>query len=308
MCIDFKAGIGCERSWLSAHISLAAPIYSAEYDRVLVGAITPLITKLQEQRWCDGYFFVRYSDTGPHVRLRVRGIQEVLDCEVRAAIVACAQSLEQPVVWEPYVPETGRYGGAHMMPATEALFVASSRAALSIVSEKNFDDRPNRYGHALLAMVIFAHSITGSRAESAMLLEHYGRGTTADRLSGVPAARWLDKVNSDYDRQRDALEPMVAELLDRLEMRIDDLGSVLRDYRMAIVAYTNETRQLFERNQIRIHMRAFEWRDCVFRLSGSMMHMMNNRLGISIREESYVSLLAARALWSLTPAEALRER
>ena len=283
------------RSWLSAHISTKSPIYSAAYDRELVNEVVPLLAELSTENSCHEYFFVRYSDTGPHLRLRIRTIDDVMSNEVRSMIVKHARTFRRSVVWERYLPEFGRYGGALAMPATETLFAASSRAALSMVQEGDPDDRPRRYGQAMLAMIIFAHAITGGADEAARLLERYGNGTMP-AIADASSTLFVERVRVDYYAQREALQTTVVELVERMELRRDELGPVFQSYYEAIGEYARELRHLHGLDHIRIGETAVEWRECAFRLSGSMMHMMNNRLGISIPDESYVSLLAARAL------------
>lgn len=67
-------------------------------------------------------FFVRWSEPSPHLRWRVRGHVRWPDmprCVVRPGT---------------YVPEVDRFGGAAVMRASQALFIASSRAAIEILA------------------------------------------------------------------------------------------------------------------------------------------------------------------------------
>lgn len=53
--------------WLGSHI-----FYHGDLDDLIGEMVAPLVEELRSERLCDEYFFLRYWDGGPHVRLRVR--------------------------------------------------------------------------------------------------------------------------------------------------------------------------------------------------------------------------------------------
>jgi hypothetical protein len=69
-----------ERSWVSAHL-----FYHGDQDAVIVGVVRPAVERLRREGVADGFFFLRYWEGGPHVRLRVLTRPEQVQ-EVRAVI------------------------------------------------------------------------------------------------------------------------------------------------------------------------------------------------------------------------------
>ncbi|MFR9795078.1 lantibiotic dehydratase C-terminal domain-containing protein [Streptomyces sp. MS06] len=143
------------------------------------------------------WFFVRYWQGGPHLRLRIaglgdeeaRGVTETLrraadavDAEVPAerrltqadyasSVGSLARTgegagpLDQGVLLPPgvvraaYVPENGRYGGAGLMPLSEDLFHRSSVLALGACREPR--TRRQVFGQALAATAAATSALPG---------------------------------------------------------------------------------------------------------------------------------------------------
>jgi SagB-type dehydrogenase family enzyme len=124
----------CRLSWQPEHV-----------DAFIVDELAPLFD--------DDWFFVRYWETGPHLRIRYHGspdlrqdIQElvtaschpVLDidpAEYRASINAPdGPWLPHGDVREvPYEPEPDRYGGVDALPLAEDLFCRSTEVAVAVL-------------------------------------------------------------------------------------------------------------------------------------------------------------------------------
>ncbi|WP_460523231.1 lantibiotic dehydratase [Flindersiella endophytica] len=77
----------------------------------------------------DRWFFVRYLDPEPHVRIRVHG--EVLPLLHDWAASLCEANLAQRLVLDTYEPEVERYGGLDALEAAERAFHADSEAAIA---------------------------------------------------------------------------------------------------------------------------------------------------------------------------------
>lgn len=157
---------GQDRGWRSWHLHLNSTARSV-HDRVITDVVEPVVNAVAP----ESFFFIRYWQGGPHVRLRMRGLdpgsarraesllagrlpaalelrgeERPLDRDhfgLQAASLATAgeQGKELPVepLREPgvrrasYEPEFGRYGGAELMDVSERLFEQSSRAVLEIL-------------------------------------------------------------------------------------------------------------------------------------------------------------------------------
>ncbi|GAA2800802.1 hypothetical protein GCM10010441_27110 [Kitasatospora paracochleata] len=154
-----------ERSWVSAHL-----FHHGDQDTVVVGVVGPVIERLRRAGQADGFFFLRYWEGGPHVRLRVRTRPEH-DRDVRAVIEETAAEFfrtspsqspmteadyaesaaqlaarermpdydrvlhpDNSLAFVDYVPETGVFGTGPALAAVEKQLMASSALALELIA------------------------------------------------------------------------------------------------------------------------------------------------------------------------------
>src|SRR6185436_17553588 len=115
---------------------LYAKIYcgTTSADRVLVNVVAPVIRAANEQGWIDGWFFIRYADPEPHLRVRLHGDPAVLHSSVAPALNA-ALALESHawrVQLDTYEREIERYGGDEGMLMAERIFHVDSDYALAL--------------------------------------------------------------------------------------------------------------------------------------------------------------------------------
>lgn len=141
--------------WSSLHVHLYwRPVHT---DAFLTAALVPLMETLRDSGRIEEWFFLRYAENGPHVRIRVLGadpatrkdLHEHLDAAVRAAPHPADARVEQAyrraagdsqtlrrhgeVCEAAYEPETERYGGPAALPIAEEVFCRSSRIAAAAV-------------------------------------------------------------------------------------------------------------------------------------------------------------------------------
>ncbi|GAB3550110.1 thiopeptide-type bacteriocin biosynthesis protein [Actinopolyspora lacussalsi] len=114
---------------------LYARIYAARehHDALLQREIAPLLGRIPAE--VDRWFFVRYADPDPHVRLRVHAAPQDVRDHVLPVLHewssrACADGTIGGFVLDTYEPETSRYGGPEALEAAERLFAADSRLVL----------------------------------------------------------------------------------------------------------------------------------------------------------------------------------
>jgi thiopeptide-type bacteriocin biosynthesis protein len=126
---------------------LYAKLYggSATADRVLREAVVPLVREALGQGAADGWFFLRYEDPEPHLRVRLHGEARRLREEVLPALEARMEPLlEEGLLWrvqlDTYEREVERYGGPEGMRLAERLFHADSEAVLSLLEGLSGDE------------------------------------------------------------------------------------------------------------------------------------------------------------------------
>jgi len=88
----------------------------------------------------DGWFFVRYADPEPHLRVRFAGFPERLSAVVYPALCELLTTLMADgtcsrFVVDTYDREVDRYGGADALAAVEPLFCADSAAVAELIRE-----------------------------------------------------------------------------------------------------------------------------------------------------------------------------
>jgi thiopeptide-type bacteriocin biosynthesis protein len=313
--------------WLPAHIFFNAHIYTVECDRVILDLCEPFLRRCQAEGWIDAHFFIRYSELGPHVRFRVHGRADVLEGTVWPALEAHVRSLYPEVKFETpdgtqvgegtemdgrvthvaeieYEPETERYGGPDGVLLAERYFQVSSEAAYALL-HKTGTERSSRLGKGLLGMVVLVHAFADDRAHATDFAQQYGinylRSLVRDEES---RGAWLGAFGSGYDQQAETLTQYVDEVWERLDEG-EELSEALDAWRDGLAVIRDEFRALLDGG--RLLMRGdtpfTDWKLAVQSVVSSYVHMMNNRLGISLQEESYLAYLIMRAMGR--PADAV---
>jgi lantibiotic biosynthesis protein len=110
----------------------------ATIDRILY-SLRPFIEQVLSLGTVDRWFFIRYNDPHPHIRLRFHGDPATLSTSVLPQLQDFAGSLlDAGLVWrvqiDTYDREVERYGGPHGIALAEEIFCADSMFALTIVS------------------------------------------------------------------------------------------------------------------------------------------------------------------------------
>lgn len=120
---------------------LYAKIYSgaAVADRVLRDVVAPVVERALASGAARGWFFVRYADPDPHVRVRWRGVPARLLAETLPDLHARLEPLRRTGLvdraqLDTYLREMRRYGGPGAIERCEALFRHDSDAALELIA------------------------------------------------------------------------------------------------------------------------------------------------------------------------------
>ncbi|MEV7166212.1 thiopeptide-type bacteriocin biosynthesis protein [Streptomyces microflavus] len=281
-------------TWLSLHCFLrSAP---EDVDAFLTRDVAPLLDGLVAEGEATGWFFIRYDEGGHHLRLRIRGVSQARAASLPTALARRAErlpaagpvpghdgdgrGLHAEVRVEPYVPETGRYGGPAALPVAEEVFVLSSRVAVRAVG-----DAPR--GSARLSLGIdLAHATALAcgmdRLSAAQWLRrHAASWRWAEDVPLLGPQHVHARVNSVYALQREALASRARAVRRALEDgtapgTLTDWYDGVRDADRALRAASPQV----GRPQI--------W--------ASQLHMLFNRLGLAPDEERAVCRLAARTL------------
>jgi thiopeptide-type bacteriocin biosynthesis protein len=161
----------------------------------------------------DSWFFIRYSDPDPHLRLRVHGTGDALHAAVGPGLQALAASLvDSGHLWrvqlDTYEREVERYGGEQAVELAEAVFFADSRAALAAVRRLPGDEGADLRWRVALRGVDLLFDDLGLTPEEKRMLARAARDGYRREFS--VGRQFHANVSHRFRSERAALE----ELLD----------------------------------------------------------------------------------------------
>lgn len=179
---------GALASWASDHVFIPPGRVS---DLFLVQSVAPFLRDLEGVR---KWFFIRYGEGGPHIRIRIDvespavadAVHKHWQDEAPKYLDASAPGPEwqarQEIMFEPgsvqrieYQAEIERYGGPRVMPSNERLFCRSTAMALGIVAA-TLDDFERRIGQAVKIMIASARTLSDDPKVIGQLFRGYAAG------------------------------------------------------------------------------------------------------------------------------------
>lgn len=296
--------------WSSTYLYCHSSV--EDLDSLITGEVGPISEAMIARGDADAWFFLRYWHGGPHLRVRFRNVTpeslEVFEEAMRVALRSVPAVLidperfganfgtQDPVAWHPhgdvvrstYEPETGRYGGPAGLAASEELFTLSSRIAVGILAAA---DRRQAlligFDLILIALAVSepedldaVRSVRGYFAAWDFLQESVTDGQAALER----AEQLYETSRKQWNGRRARLDEVVTAQPDsthgRWKSGLRDTLGQLRDQEAAGVSATDRRRILW-----------------------SLVHMMNNRLGLTVADERAISWLASKAFprWSVDP-------
>ncbi|SOB86318.1 thiopeptide-type bacteriocin biosynthesis domain-containing protein [Streptomyces sp. 1331.2] len=282
--------------WHSLHLAL--PLPGQETDAFLTADLAPLMDGLADTDW----FFIRYGEGGPHLRIRYRspgrppGAAGPAPAPARLAadltrLATRRTPLDGPrtpghgeVTEVPYDPETERYGGPALLPIAEEVFTHSTRTAVSALHALGAAP-DSRLPLALDLAHTTAHALgLDELAASRWLRRHAASWRWVTEYRPLPGAAVHTRVNTVFARQRQALAGRAHTL--RAALDAGTAAPWLGDWAARVT-------------EAAARMRAAAPADSAERLGwvwASQLHMLFNRLGVGPDEERAVCRLAARTL------------
>ncbi|MFJ4188444.1 lantibiotic dehydratase [Kitasatospora sp. NPDC089509] len=256
--------------WLYAKLYCA----TARQDELLNRQLPTLLEQLPTA--VDRWFYLRYLDPQPHLRLRFHGDPTALRTELLPALGAwadrlAAAGLADRLVLDGYEPELERYGGPAAMAAAEQVFAADSRSCLAqlrLLHERrlgldpltllaaNYVDLAHHFGDlGLLTRRYRAterhHLPPAVREQARALIDPDGHWSALGRLPGG------SELLASWDERAAALAAYRARLDERWSSTDTALGALLHMHhnRLVGVDRTGEERSLaLARRTVRAHL------------------------------------------------------
>lgn len=320
-----------KRDWISVHL-----FYHHHLSALLTDCVRPLIDELRAYQSIECFFFTRYWQGGPHIRLRflpsVHASRELLQGRLERHIekffTACPASEQlreeeyrqaatlfaefeygfaddtplypnNSLRYIPYVPEYSRYGGVTALPIVEEHFMASSEVALALL---NRDLTPQQYaGQALAMMLTGLKQYTSQINALTRIFESYFHW--ASPIFGEQQTRYVEQFERQYQRQSQQLLRLVEKLL---HFQPDDLTqehSVLLAWIHSLQMLKRDLCHLAQQDHFAgVWCAEDSCTDQKIHFDGllnvilSCLHIHNNRLGVSLFEEAYFAFLLHKSL------------
>jgi thiopeptide-type bacteriocin biosynthesis protein len=319
--VDRAWQVGKEE-WRAWHIFLQS---TSSLDRLLVEGLLPEMRRLGSG---IDFFFLRYRENGPHVRVRLRGLNDeqflALGNRLRnhaEAIVADTPSISEQAsrgyptgAWQidpqltqfapgrtveiMYEPEFRRYGGRHALRINERLFGDSSKLALAII-EKTIEAPDRRISIALTLTAVAIIQGVADRHQIAVFL---------DCMKDYWRAYLSDAQASEVQAQRSfAAAPNELRAMVSLAGSPKKTQPLVERWRLVLEVHFAEMRSLAESHLLINPLtgippeRPGELEAALQNIRLSQIHMMNNRLGITPEQEFLFASILSLALASVTP-------
>ena len=300
--------------WLAYHI-----FYHDDLDRVLIYCLLPLIKELFASDIVDSFFYIRYNMGGPHIRLRVRLLEEkrylvrsILDRVSEeffskspsmngisdSEILKMSQALQDDdpfgdvevypnnsVVECDFFPEIERYGGKDALVYSLNFFMISSVDTMCWLAKNASVTRGKRlsYGYRLVARQALGFA---GAAGVGGLIDSYINSLWAGNSSLLE-----EKALKHFEERRKSLKYLLdAELESYSRMRV---GRARNSGESLLGKASARLGRL--KNSIPPSM----WT----RIATSQIHMTCNRLGLTNIEEVYIGYLLKSSISEKTTME-----
>jgi len=167
-------------NWLSLHFFVPEPL-----NDFLLTHIYPLVADLYEDELISQFFFIRYGENGPHIRLRmlcenqekIRAVKDFVENKFKDTFELNAELKEdgnypaQSIQTIAYERELERYG-ENAIDLIEDHFCVSSEFALTMLNQTAdiYDDN-NSLGFVLQMQIYYVHGLGMDDEETLLFLE-----------------------------------------------------------------------------------------------------------------------------------------
>jgi thiopeptide-type bacteriocin biosynthesis protein len=233
---------------------------TAAADGVLRELVAPLVAEAAESGAADAWFYLRFADPDPHLRVRLHGDRARLAAELLPALnQAAAPFIADGRLWkvelDTYEREVERYGGDRGILLAERLFEADSDAAIELLEDSDADPEI-RWRLTLLSLstllVDLGYDLDERHAIAERARSAYAREHAADAL-------FRKQLGDRFRTERASLEALVAET--------PPAALVARSRRIAAIG-----------RELRAAHTAGELTATLPELAASYLHMTANRL------------------------------
>ncbi|MCX6580677.1 MAG: hypothetical protein NT166_10900 [Candidatus Aminicenantes bacterium] len=275
-----KINDNTSKTWLAAYLYYAEP-----WEDFLLKVMKPFVDDVMEKALAEQFFFIRFWERGPHIRLRFKGETDILQNQVKPRLEKYFLNYfkEHPSLrqdpddmekwpadqqWRPndsvqyiqYDPEVERYGGPYAILTAEKQFEASSRTVLAVIEESGSWDYDRALGAAIQLHLGFAFALGMDLAEAA---EFYSRiaihwfasayGYTSDispeELKNLREIT-MKAFEESFQRQKNTLVPFHQTLWSALTEGVEFEQEWLNQWLLRMKAVAEELKHIQQQNKL----------------------------------------------------------
>lgn len=240
-----------ENKWLAGYIYYGEPL-----DKVIVEAVIPFVYEVMENEWVEKFFFIRYWEKGPHIRLRFLGDSKRLESDLKPRFQEFfdkyfeehpserqepqhSEEVKEEFRWYPnnsvqfieYEPETERYGGEKCLEISESFFQYSSETIFDLMSDGEGEWGYDRaLGAGIQMHLSMAYGLGMDRKEMIGFFDRY-------------FSRWLPRAY--YFFEKDVSEE---ELARRREETLSAFEDTYKNQEANLIAFFNQILDILDEN------------------------------------------------------------
>ncbi len=280
-----KAQEKAQVKWLAGYL-----YYSEPWEPFLTETVKPFIKTAMAEEGVNRYFFIRYWERGPHIRLRFKGNAAVLENLLKPRLndyfndyFRREPSEQEPIPnlekippefrWFPnnsvqyieYEPEIERYGGPSGILTAESQFEISSDAVLALIEEAGDWDYDRALGAAIQLHLGFAFAMGMDLDEAKEFFSHvsrlwFSRAYISDYNQELPPEETKERQEAtnkafeeNFERQKPILVPYHETLWNAFQEETEFEQEWLNNWLNKMTAINTELRQLQKKNRLEFH-------------------------------------------------------
>lgn len=238
------------KTWLSAHL-----FYTEPRELLLINAVKPFVEQALNKGIAELFFYIRYYEQGPHIRLRLKGEDRVLQQTLKPELERFfykyfndvpsqrtdpQQSQEifgsnklfpnNSIQFIAYEQEVDRYGGPIGISIAEKQFQLSSQTVLNIIDESGFWNYDKAMGAALQLHLGFAFALQMSIIETQQFYSYISNWWISKERTSLNSnpkesekyqCLIIKSFEDSFNKQREFLIPIMKKIWNAFENRIE---------------------------------------------------------------------------------------
>ncbi len=306
------------QNWLSFHFFVAEP-----HTDFLLTQIYPLVSDLYDEQLILQFFYIRYGENGPHIRLRLLcenqdQISKVMEYvankykdvyELDAALQGDGNYPMNSVQIIDYEREVDRYG-ANSIDLIEDHFCVASEFSLSMMNETaDIYNDENSLGFVLQMQTYYAHGLGMDDEETLLFLETAFEAYMNSMIEKgeeyeAKKVKAISDFNTSYEKSKEGIQHVFGQIWNMLND--DDVDKSSHDFYNHTLQMTEVMEDYYEKGLL-------SWREKPSFIQGlehlsesqrmtwasyvDLYHLLNNRMGfLQPENEAYLLYVLKESL------------